>query len=60
MIKNLLDRYPVNVEKSFLIGDKQTDIDAAKAAGITPYLFRGPNLATFVAPLLKVRISVWT
>ena len=33
---------------SFLIGDKESDITAATAAGITGYLFTGANLLDFV------------
>ena len=33
---------------SFLIGDKESDIAAATAAGITGYLFTGSNLLEFV------------
>ena len=35
-------------ETSFLIGDKESDIAAATAAGITGYLFTGSNLLDFV------------
>ena len=33
---------------SFLIGDKESDVEAAKAAGIRGYLFIGTNLLDFV------------
>jgi D-glycero-D-manno-heptose 1,7-bisphosphate phosphatase len=39
-------------EASFLIGDKPSDCVAAEAAGIPGHLFRGGNLAVFVAELL--------
>ena len=47
MILNALADFPVKREASFLIGDKQTDIDAAHAAGIGGFLFRGGNIAEF-------------
>ncbi|WP_210346981.1 HAD family hydrolase [Bradyrhizobium sp. CCBAU 53351] len=52
MIRALLERYAVDLDASFMIGDKQTDLAAAQAAGIAAYLFDGSNLHTFIAPLL--------
>lgn len=47
MILSAMADFPIKRESSFLIGDKQTDIDAAHAAGLGGFLFRGGNLATF-------------
>lgn len=47
MILQAMADFPVKREASFLIGDKQTDIDAAHAAGIGGFLFKGGNLAHF-------------
>ena len=47
MILRAMADYPVKRESSFLIGDKQTDLDAAHAAGIGAFLFTGGNLANF-------------
>ncbi|WP_409187986.1 D-glycero-alpha-D-manno-heptose-1,7-bisphosphate 7-phosphatase [Bradyrhizobium sp. RDM4] len=55
MINALLAQYPVNIRDSFMIGDKQSDLDAAKAAGIKAYLFDGANLQSFITPLLAQR-----
>lgn len=53
MILDLLARYPVDIGKSLLIGDKPSDLEAAQAAGVRGYLFSGDNLERFVRPLLK-------
>lgn len=55
MIRALLEQYPVNTYYSFMIGDKQSDLDAAKAAGVAGYLFDGTNLQAFITPLLAGR-----
>lgn len=55
MIKALLERYPVDVGASFLIGDKQSDLAAAQAVGIAAHLFDGSNLHAFITPLLNER-----
>src|SRR3954467_1634065 len=55
MIRALLERYSVDIDASFMIGDKQSDLAAAQAAGIAAYLFDGSNLHTFIAPLLTDR-----
>ena len=47
MLLTALADYSVKREASLLIGDKQTDIDAAHAVGIGGFLFTGGNLAHF-------------
>jgi len=47
MLIRAMTDFPVIKEQSFLIGDKQADLDAAKAAGIRGFLFDGGNLANF-------------
>ncbi|MEL7111642.1 MAG: HAD family hydrolase [Pseudomonadota bacterium] len=47
MILQAMADFSVKRDASFLIGDKQTDIDAAHAAGIGGFLFKGGDLATF-------------
>ncbi|MEH2499505.1 D-glycero-D-manno-heptose 1,7-bisphosphate phosphatase [Bradyrhizobium sp. AZCC 1678] len=53
MINDLLERFPVDVSRSILIGDKPTDMEAARAAGIKGYLFVGPNLEHFLRAVLE-------
>ena len=57
MITDLLDRFPVNVDDSILIGDKASDLEAARAAGLRGYLFSSGNLETFVKQHLQPRSS---
>ena len=47
MLLQAMVDFPVKREASFLIGDKDTDIQAAHAAGVGGFLFTGGNLATF-------------
>ena len=54
MINDLLERFPVDVSRSILIGDKPTDLEAAQAAGIKGYLFRGHDLVHFLRSILAL------
>ena len=47
MLLSAMGDFPVNREMSFLIGDKQTDLDAAHAAGVGGFLFKGGNVHQF-------------
>lgn len=47
MLLDAISEWDVDVEKSFLVGDNWTDIEAAKAVGVEAYLFTGGSLFEF-------------
>jgi D-glycero-D-manno-heptose 1,7-bisphosphate phosphatase len=52
MLLDLMQTWPVETSRSFLIGDKESDLRAAQAVGISGHLFAGGNLANFVERVL--------
>jgi D-glycero-D-manno-heptose 1,7-bisphosphate phosphatase len=52
MLLDLLARWELDPARCLLIGDQETDLAAAAAAGVTGHLFPGGDLADFAAPLL--------
>jgi D-glycero-D-manno-heptose 1,7-bisphosphate phosphatase len=48
MILDLMKMWPIDRGSSVLIGDKESDMEAARAAGIKPLWFHGGDLLTFV------------
>lgn len=58
MLSDLLRVWPVELERSLLVGDKVSDIEAAAKVGIAGHLFTGGNLETFLRPLITLSSKV--
>jgi D-glycero-D-manno-heptose 1,7-bisphosphate phosphatase len=52
MIHDLMKHWPVQRDGSFVIGDRESDIEAAAAADMPGFLFTGGDLDAFVADIL--------
>lgn len=53
MLLDLIEHWPVDVARSFVIGDRETDIAAGAAAGVRGYLFQSDDLDAFVSKVLE-------
>lgn len=53
MILKAMAQHEIDRQGSFMIGDSDSDMEAAKAAGLPGYLFAGGDLDAFVMPLLQ-------
>ena len=52
MIHDLMAHWPVRLQGSFVVGDRDSDIEAATAAGLPGFLFAGGDLDAFVAEVM--------
>ena len=52
MLLDLMERWPVETSRSFLIGDRESDVEAAQAPASPAHLFGGGSLAAFCADIL--------
>ncbi|HVJ85274.1 MAG TPA: HAD-IIIA family hydrolase [Caulifigura sp.] len=48
MLLRALDKWPIDQSRSFMIGDRETDAEAARQAGVRFHMFSGGNLQEFV------------
>jgi D-glycero-D-manno-heptose 1,7-bisphosphate phosphatase len=55
MLIRAFTEWPIDKSRSFLIGDRRTDVEAARRAGIPGYLFEGGSLNDFVRPITRGR-----
>ena len=53
MINEAINKYSISKKNSFLIGDKKTDLIAAKNAQIKGFLFEGGDLFDKIQKILK-------
>lgn len=52
MLIDLMRTWPVEIERSFMIGDRRSDVQAAEAAGLNGHLFTGGSLLTAIQRIL--------
>jgi len=57
MILQAFSDLPIRKDRSFLIGDKESDIETARSAGIPGHLFQSGNLASFLDHLVPPSIE---
>ncbi len=53
MLRRALAEWPVDAARSFLIGDKDSDLEAAQRAGLPGHLYRGGDLDAFIRDVLS-------
>lgn len=53
MLLDLIRAWALDPGRSLMVGDQPSDLEAAKAACVSGYLFPGGNLSAFLAPLLS-------
>lgn len=53
MLRDLIRAWELDPAHCVLIGDQPTDVDAAAAAGVRGFLFRGGNLLSSAQPILE-------
>jgi D-glycero-D-manno-heptose 1,7-bisphosphate phosphatase len=52
MLLRAMEDYAIDRGRSFLVGDKDTDLEAARRAGVEGYLFDGGDLDLFVRAIV--------
>ncbi len=57
MLLDLMKHWPIDDAGSFMIGDRETDMKAARNARLPGYLFEGGSLDDFAAGILDEQVS---
>ncbi len=55
MLLDLIRAWEIDPSRAAMVGDQETDMRAAAAAGVAGHLFRGGNLLSFLRPILDNR-----
>ena len=53
MINEAVEKYSLDKTRCFMVGDKKTDLIAAKNASIKGFLFKGGDLSVKISKILK-------
>jgi D,D-heptose 1,7-bisphosphate phosphatase len=53
MLLDLIGAWRLDPKRAVMVGDQETDMQAATAAGMAGYLFPGGNLLAFLQPILQ-------
>jgi D-glycero-D-manno-heptose 1,7-bisphosphate phosphatase len=52
MVLRALSEWPVDRSRSFLVGDKPSDMEAAARAGLPGHRYQGGDLAAFISRII--------
>lgn len=58
MLQRLVEKWPVDLSKSLMVGDRDTDIECARRFGIPGLKYTSGSIFELVAPILTTMISV--
>ena len=53
LLLRAMQDFAIDPDRSFMIGDKDSDMEAARRAGVTGHMFKGGDLDAFVQALLE-------